>query len=251
MNEIISGIGYPVLVGLINFSAGKLYSKVTGEERDFFWMKKIRSIRHFSNRTDLEALKKKLKIVVIDDHDIFPIQPFIDAGYNVEWWDKVKDYNKLEAGAYDIIILDIFDVAQHLSEDDGLGVLESLKKKNPAQIIIAYSGHSFDLSKQRFWDLADEKIVKPSSFLKIKEIVDNVVNQNFTLQRYWEVVTNTLKEYNVDEKTALKIESLFVAALTNDRTLDWDKIATITHNQKLMVKLMPVGNLITKNFGKK
>ncbi|MBD2769929.1 hypothetical protein IC235_18725 [Hymenobacter sp. BT664] len=251
MNEIVTGIGFPIVVGVVNFVANKVYTQFTGDERSFFWKKKIHLIDHFDSRTDLEELKKRLKIVVIDDHDIFPVQPFTDAGYSIERWNTVKDYSKLESGAYDIIVLDIFDVAQHLSEDDGLGVLDSLKKKNPAQIIIAYSGHSFDLSKQRFWDLADEKIVKPSSFLRIKDVMDNVVNQRFTLKRYWEVVLDTLEEYNVDEKAIGKIETLFVNALSTGRELNWGKVAEIVHNQQLIIKLMPVGNLITKNFRKK
>jgi len=188
---------------------------------------------------------------VIDDEDIFPTIPFQDAGYNIDKWDKVKDYNKLENRYYDIIILDIFDVAQHLSDEDGLGVLESLKGNNSSQIIIAYSGHSFDLSKQKFWDLADEKIAKPSGFLKIKQIIDVVIAEKFTIQRYWRVIESILASSNYSQRIIDKIEEIFVNALNSGKELDWNAIRLILDNNSVVLKTTPVANTITKNFSKK
>ena len=80
---------------------------------------------------DFEELKKRIRIVLIDDEQGFPLKLFQAEGYAIEHWEKVVSvsYGKLESGFYDIIILDIKGVAEEISKDDGLGVLENIKKK--------------------------------------------------------------------------------------------------------------------------
>ena len=204
-----------------------------------------------SIRQNFDELKKRVRIVVIDDEDSFPIKLFQSEGYAVDKWDKVTQgtYGKLESGFYDIIVLDIKGVATELSADDGLGVLESLKKRNPAQIIIAFSQHSYDLSVVRFWQLADEHISKPSDFLKIKEIIDNLINTKYNPSRYVNAFKHLLSENRIAQDDQEKIEGEISSSLQNNQQPNWVKILEIIKNNPDLVKqLTTIGQSLYKFF---
>ncbi|MBK9590850.1 MAG: hypothetical protein IPO32_04835 [Crocinitomicaceae bacterium] len=57
---------------------------------NFLWKSKHQEIEINRARVDIEELKKRLRIVVIDDEDSFPVKLFQEAGYSIDKWDKVK-----------------------------------------------------------------------------------------------------------------------------------------------------------------
>jgi len=249
MHEILFGLIIAVGGSLINFCSTKVYSWITGNEKNFIWQDQYPKLKSFSGPSDFNALKRKTKIVVIDDENSFPVSLFLSDGYAVDKWDKVIDYGKLEGGYYDIIVLDIKGVALHISEDDGLGVLEGIKRKNPAQIIIAYSQHSFDLSKAKFWELADEKIAKPSDYLKMKSIIDNLINTQFKPVRYIETLHQVLKKNNFDDKQIRKLDSELVKVIEGNKRPNWDSMLEFINNRpEVKEQIEAIGNTIIKFF---
>ena len=125
-----------------------------------------------------EARKRARILVIDDDKNAFPITLLEKEGYNVHYWAKVESIRKLEEAEYDIIILDIKDICTpEVSLRDGFGVLEHLKKYNPAQIVVAYSGQSYDLSQQKFFQIADDFLGKPSDLLECKQKIDRLLKQ--------------------------------------------------------------------------
>lgn len=146
-----------------------------------------------------DELKAKLKLIVIDDDDIFPVEGFKQFGYNINKWDKLNEQKlkSLHDGDYDIIILDIWGVAKDIAENDGLDVLKDLKTYNPAQVVVAYSGHSFDLSKNVFWEIADEKLSKPTLFIGTQKLIDNLIERAFTIEYFQEKIKTVLNENNL------------------------------------------------------
>ncbi len=249
MSEILIGLIVAAGGSLLNFISTKTYNEITGSSKNFMWGDSANKITKLKAPLEFEELKKRIRIVVIDDEESFPVPLFNTEGYNIEKWDKVKDYGKLESGAYDIIVLDIKGVAEHISADDGLGVLESLKKKNPAQIIIAYSQHSYDLSKSKFWELADEKIAKPSDFLKMKNIIDNLINTKFKPERYIQTLHLLLQNNNVNKKTIKKIDADIYKAITKKVPPIWQNIFSFASNRpELANQLTAISATILKFF---
>lgn len=236
MEKIIVGLIVAVSSSLINFIATKVYGYITGKSKSFFWKNRYKPITDYKSNLNLDELKKITRIVVIDDDPIFPLQLFVDAGYFIEKWDKVKDYSKLESGFYDIIILDIIGIAEHISKDDGMGVLESIKRTNPSQIIVAFSSHSFDFSKQKFWELADEKIAKPIDFLRIKEVVDNLLLNIFNPQRYFRQIRYVLEKNNIPQKDINMIESKILSCIAKKKFSDCNDIFNPIRENKLLLK---------------
>lgn len=249
MQEILYGLIVAAGGSLLNFFTTKVYNRITGSSRNFIWQKPKEKIVKIDSSLDFAELKRRTKIIVIDDEGSFPILLFQNEGYSIDEWKKINDYGKLESGYYDIIVLDIRGVADHISENDGLGVLESLKTNNPAQIIIAYSQHSFDLSKSKFWELADEKIAKPSDFLKIKSILDNLIRTQFKPERYLDTLHSILKKHHASE-TDIKTFDIEVARSIKSRILpNWKaKIKIVQNNSELEEQLNTITKTILKFY---
>jgi hypothetical protein len=249
MTEFLVSLGVAMLGSFLNFISTKIYNTVTGQNRNFFWKKKFNSLANYRSNISFDELKKRLRILVVDDEDGFPVQLFLNENYSVEKWNKVIDFGKLENGVYDIIVLDIKGVADHISSDDGLGVLEVIKKKNPNQIIIAFSQHSYDLSKARFWALADEQIAKPSDFLRIKEKIDKLILELYRPQRYVESLHRILTSANLNIKQINRIDTRIITAIKQKKNPDWENIFDFSrNNNELYLQLITVGTTIMKFF---
>jgi hypothetical protein len=249
MNEILIGLIITAGGTLINFVATKVYNYFTGNFKNFLWQNKFENLRELRFINDFEELKKRTRIVVIDDEDGFPIKLFQNEGYSIDKWEKVEDYSKLENGFYDIIILDIKGVANHISTDDGLGVLTSIKKKNPSQIVISYSQYSYDLNKIQFFQLADENIAKPCDFLKIKSILDNLISTQFNPDRYINALNRTLKKNNVPDREIRKINLKISKSITGKNKPDWQHIfSNIQDKTEITRQMTSIGETIIKFY---
>jgi len=162
----------------------------------------------------LEELRKRTRILVIDDDESsFPFELLKKEGYSIDYWPKVENLSKLEEGFFDIIILDIQGVAQNYSREDGLGILEHIKQRNPSQVVVAFSGQSFDLSKNRFWKMADDSLSKPVDVTKCKRLIDDIIVNKITLSHYWSLVTDILTKEGVSAKQIASIEDKVTRAL--------------------------------------
>ncbi|WP_313803520.1 hypothetical protein [Flavobacterium sp.] len=249
MEEAITTIGITLGCSLINFISTKVYNLATGSSKNFLWKDQKIDLKQLETSSSFEELKRLTRIVVIDDENSFPVQIFQDEGYSIDKWDIVKDYNKLENGYYDIIVLDIKGVAQHISENDGLGVLQSLKKQNPAQIVISYSQHSYDLSKIQFFQLADENIAKPSDYLKIKSIINNLISSKFKSERYISALTHTLQANHVNPKDIEKYNFILAKSIKSKKNPDWDKsLEFIEHRPDLVKQTISLSKTILKFY---
>ncbi len=177
----------------------------------FFRKKRVGHIRQ---KTLFEQVKKRTRIVVIDDEkESFPFELMKTEGYAVDHWHKVKSLSELEKGAYDIIILDIGGVAAEYSSEDGLAVLEHLKQVNPSQVVVAFSGQSFDLSKNRFWRMADDSLSKPVDVPKCKRLIDNLIRTKLTVANYWAAIVELLRRDGLEESEIGKLEHRIAKSL--------------------------------------
>lgn len=162
----------------------------------------------------LADVRKRTRILVIDDDPhSFPFDVLRREGYAIDHWLKVENLQALEEGRYDIIFLDIQGVAQEYSGEDGLGILEHLKQVNPSQIVVAFSAHSYDLSKNRFWRLADDSLSKPVEAAKCKRLIDNLIESKRTPAHYWAAVSDLLARQGLDAKQIARVEDKIARAL--------------------------------------
>ena len=164
-----------------------------------------------------------------DDVSAFPYKLLQKEGYNVTYWKSIENLRDLENGEYDIIVLDIHDIAKpEVSATGGIGILTHIKKYNPAQIIIAYSGQKYDLRNAPFWNIADDYLGKPSSLLDCKQKIDYLLERKFTATYYADVLKALLRQHNVDEKRIRKLENTVVEKKDKGGSISPDSIGKIT-----------------------
>jgi CheY-like chemotaxis protein len=131
-----------------------------------------------------EEMKKRARILVIDDKPFAYSKLFKNDGYNIEKWDDIKDLPKLETGYYDVILLDIQGVGTKQSVDQGFGILRHLRRENPSQIIVAYSNADFSLKYQEFFKQADDTLEKTQDYVEFKQTVDRFLKERFSISFY-------------------------------------------------------------------
>ena len=69
----------------------------------------------------LDEIKKRARLLVVDDSD-FPYQSLFGRdGYTLEKWPDITDLPKLESGYFDIVLLDLQGVGREQSKEQGLG----------------------------------------------------------------------------------------------------------------------------------
>ena len=131
---------------------------------------------HEETALPIEQVRKQARILVIDDH-VFPAErTFSRDGYHFERWAFIKNLSQLTDGHYQLILLDVQGVGMTESPDkQGLGILEHIKKTNPAQAVILYSSDTYSVSSSRYIILADAFLDKSSSYVEYKDEVDRLL----------------------------------------------------------------------------
>lgn len=244
LQEIMNGLIYTVIggliIGIINFLATYLYRRVFGANINYFWKERKSPLEKLINHKSEKQIIRRIKILLIDDEYSLNIEQFNQEGYTMDYWPKVKSIKELLQGNYDIIILDIKNVAKEYSEEDGFGVLKTIKQNNPSQIVIAFSAHSYDFSKKKFWDLADEAVDKPVGFLEMKEVLDNIIRTSFYARNELKRLAEKVLSINLTKKQFYDIENKISTKIIQKKQLDIDnELSQINDSlQKMQVKNM-------------
>lgn len=183
----------------------------------------------------LVELRKRCKIVVIDDEEAsFPTAALKDDGYTIDWWPRV-DANglaRLESGQFDLIILDIQDIAEPGLSDtgDGLGILRRLKETNPGQLVVAFSGREFDLDAVPFWRLADDALRKPVTLIDCKAKLDTWISECLDPTVQWRRIEQRLLANNIGSLTLRRVEGAIVRAARSRQPISRDRLRTLIGN---------------------
>jgi hypothetical protein len=113
-----------------------------------------------------------------------------------------------------------------------------LKRYNPGQIVVAYSGRSFDLSQQRFFQLADDYLGKPSDLLECKQKIDQLLQAKFTAMHYWNTLLTVLRNNDVPEKKIKEFESLFVKNAERKQLLNMQVVISTLNVSKDIAQII-------------
>lgn len=185
---------------------------------DFFF-KKSKSDRDSKEpigKPKFSEIKKRSRILIIDDGDFEYKSLFERDGYSIDKWTKNEDIDqdKLDSHYYDIILLDINGVATDRTTEHGFGLLEYIKEKNPAQIVIIYSASLFGISAYNYAKLADDCLDKSSDYYNFKKIIDKHLENCIDLQYYVNVLKSITQKEGIDFNS---IEKEFRSAIENKK----------------------------------
>lgn len=131
-----------------------------------------------------DEIRKRARLLVIDDQEFAYKTLFERDGYTIEKWSDVEALSRLEEGAFDLILLDLQGVGRRESTEEGFGILKHLRDRAPAQIIVAYSNADWGLQYQDFFRLADAVLPKSADYVDFKRRVDELLRDRFSLGFY-------------------------------------------------------------------
>lgn len=201
-----------------------------------------------------QEAKRRCRILIIDDQpEGFPIELLKAEDYQIEHWPKVDKggIRKLEEGHYDIIVLDIAGVASEWGAEDGIGVLKDIKKHNPKQIVVAYSGQTFKLDKTQFFKLADDVLSKPADAFACKELLDDIMASKFTVSYYWATVEAFLQQSGASADDIDRINLATAAALTKQPGANWqDTIRQVLSRAESVGTVLTLVGKIVENWSR-
>jgi len=181
---------------------------------------------------------KRTRILVIDDNeDEFPFKVLRAEGFSIDYWPDIKDLSKLEHSFYDIIILDICGIGLEYDEaNEGVGILRHIKRVNPAQIVVAYSGQAHESSRIPFFKLADQYVPKPANALTWRECLDDLIQTKLTTHYFWNCLKQILEQNDCSQDQIKSIEQLVIRVVKGKK---------INLNHKIQQILGTVDNLAT------
>lgn len=140
---------------------------------------------------------RKSKICIIDNeiedlkslHDSLKLEGFS----NLKKHKKSPSINEILNEHYDIILLDLNDVANEITELDGLGVLQLLKERSPSLPIIVITGQNTPPELRHIINMADLVRKKPILAADLANDVDTIMR--YYHNKFWASVL-VLKELN-------------------------------------------------------
>ncbi|MEC5386602.1 hypothetical protein VVD49_12770 [Uliginosibacterium sp. H3] len=164
--------------------------------------------------SDVE-LKKRSKILVIDDLDFAFTDLFRKEGFTIDQWSDVENIDNVLDGRFDIILLDLNGVGKAYSEtEQGFYILKEIKEKNPSQLVIAYTNSSWNAGFFKFKDIADLLLDKQLS--EFKDFRNSVLD----LLRNKYRISSLLNEYRaLVEKSGASVAGLDEAVSSGSESL--------------------------------
>ncbi len=153
---------------------------------------------------DKSIIKKRARILVIDNDD-FPYKKLFERDdYSIDKWDDVKTLSDIDEEKYDILLLDIQGIGKEISKEEGLGVLKYIKETTPSQIVIAYSNANWSLKYQKFFDMADEILAKEADYTDFKKVVDKYLEMKFSYKYYLDKILS-ITDDKLSKKDMVKV----------------------------------------------
>lgn len=128
-----------------------------------------------------EEIRKRATLLVIDDSEFGYQELFERDQYHIQRWPEVQTLSQLTDSNFDLILLDLHGVG--LREDpqlQGLGILRSIKDRNPTQLVVAYTSHEWGARAQEFFALADAVLEKDDPYVTFKRAVDDLLSRRYT-----------------------------------------------------------------------
>lgn len=130
---------------------------------------------------------RNLKICIIDNQ-IEDLKSFHDGlkreGFsNIEKFKLSPTVNNILSSNYDLIILDLNDVATEITKDDGVGLIKLLKDREPSLPILVVTGQRISPDVQNIMSKADLVRKKPVLASDLANDVDTLLK--LKKEKFW------------------------------------------------------------------
>ncbi|MFC9257847.1 DNA-binding transcriptional response regulator [Amycolatopsis thailandensis] len=135
----------------------------------------------FGDSVTLEEIRKRARILIIDDSSFPPQTLFKRDGYHIDRWAKIQNVSQLTDGYFDLILLDLHGVGLNESPArQGLGILEHIKTANPTQLVITYSAELWSVGNRDYFAMADDVLEKGQDYLEFKSSIEKLLRRRYS-----------------------------------------------------------------------
>jgi len=161
-------------------------------------LKKIEIDLHDSGLSETVRQEIRKSRICIIDNAIDDLKSLHDnlkkEGFNnIEKLKSAPPINKILSSHYDLIILDLNDVANEITEEDGIGVLKMLKERQPSLPILVVTGQRISPDDHPALNNADLIRKKPILAADLASDVETILK--FSRDRFWGAIS-ILRELN-------------------------------------------------------
>jgi CheY-like chemotaxis protein len=183
-----------------------------------FWPRKtITAVRVAIPR---EELIRRGRILVVDDERPELIDDLQKLGFSVDYVPDVTvdNIHILESGVYDLVLLDFANVGLNIGKDQGLSLLQRVKRTNPAVIVFAYTSKALGSAHADFYRLADGVLPKDASIEESAEKIEDGLRSAKSLAKLWSGFL-TVAQVAPGSKQDTSLQDLFVRGITDPSKL--------------------------------
>jgi len=140
-----------------------------------FSLFKKKSLAGMKANVPRDEMIRRSRVLIIDDEEPEIIKDLRAAHFSVDYLPDVspEQMSYLDQGQYDLILLDFGNVGKHFGKDEGLSLLQHIRRVNPAVVVIAYTSKFLGTEHADFYRRADLVLAKDAgihdSFAKVEQ----------------------------------------------------------------------------------
>jgi hypothetical protein len=160
----------------------------------------------------IKSDRSNSKIVIIDDEDFKYLDTLRSHDFNVTHLRDIEDFKAV--AEYHIVLCDIKGVGKTFkSKFEGAHVIGEIRKLYPFKVIIAYTGHLFDPTFNKYFQVSDYVLKKDIDSEEWVEYLDRAINKAIDPIEQWGRIRKYLLEKDVSIINILLLEDSYVRSI--------------------------------------
>lgn len=159
---------------------------ISGSIAMFFLFKK-KSLIGINANLPRDEMIRRSRVLIIDDEEPEIINDLCAANFSVDYLPDVTpdQMNYLDQGRYDLILLDFGNVGKHFGKDEGLSLLQHIRRVNPAVVVIAYTSKFLGTEHADFYREADLVLAKDAGIQDSTAKVEQGLRKAHSFENLW------------------------------------------------------------------
>jgi hypothetical protein len=190
------------------------------------WFRKKPRLAELTTPPMREDLIRRGRIALLDDETPELLQDLQAPGFSIDHLKSTSDprFVNIENGLYHLLLLDYAGIGRNYGSDEGIDVLRHLRRVNPALIVLAFSGRTFDASKSDFFRLCHAVLKKDAGIRETLETIEHHLGIALTAAHQWKSLCAVL-QIQPDSKEAAALEKNLCRAIGSPEHSEKIKVA--------------------------
>lgn len=157
---------------------------------------------------------RRSRIAIIDDDKPELIDDLKQQGYAVDYFSDIttQELHNIMPGRYDVMLLDFAGVGRDFGDNEGLSLLQFIRRTNPAVIVIAYTATGIGTKHAEFFRQADFVLAKDAGIADSTDVIDLAIRKALSVDNLWKAL---LQQWEIASGTSrdAQLQDLVVRGL--------------------------------------